>query len=164
MSELAAGMLQLVFSKWNTECHQSECTLQIHFPALKGGLAHSDNNNNKQGTWAREKLFEMKVALSVASPDSSRTGVIVCLISNTQKPADLGHHCRCQWYYWVQHEWRRWAYFSGSQKQPKTENALRSALPGTADARITPVICKSDLVWGEGFVWCARLCMLAMKF
>lgn len=88
----------------------------------------------------------------------------VTLISSTQKPADLGHHWRCQWYCWVDCEWKRWAYSAGSQKQPKIQNPLRSALLGTADAGITLMICKSDLVWGGRLVWCARFCMLAKKF
>ena len=67
------------------------------------------------------------------------------LISSTQKPADLGHYCRCKWYCWVKHNWKGWAYCSGSQKQPKIQNAPRSALSCTADAEVSPVICKSDL-------------------
>lgn len=69
------------------------------------------------------------------------------LISSTQKPADLGHHYRCKCC--VQYNWKGWTYCSGSQKQPKIQNAPRSAPSGTADKEISPVICKSDLESGE---------------
>lgn len=44
----------------------------------EGRVTQSDSNN-KQRRWAREKLFEMKAVLSVASPDSAWSGVIVWL-------------------------------------------------------------------------------------
>lgn len=144
MSELASGTLQLVFVKGTTECHQPECTLQTHFPVLKVGSTCSDNSNNKQNRWAKEsflrrRLFWLWLSRFFQNLNSA------FLISSTQKPADLGHHCRSKLYWRVQHSRKGWTYCSGSQEQPKIQNAPRSTLSSMADAEIFPGICKCDL-------------------
>lgn len=166
MSELASGTLQLVSSKGHIGCHQSECTLQTHFPALKVGSTHSDNNKNKQESWAKEKFFEMEVGLAAAPPAPSKTGTILQFwfqasrslqsrgiaagandVAECRVAGKDGHTVLCL-----------------KIHQSKIQNAP-CVLPCTADWDF-----PSDLQvwcgeWGGGeFLWHTRLCILAMKF